>query len=640
MLALSLRLCGIIGIVLVATTTQAQKPNIIHIMVDDAGPGDFTSFWAESPVKTPHLDQLAKQGMRFTNAYAGGANCAPSRSALMTGRHLGRAYMRCNAGSIAIRDADLTIAELLKSAGYATAGYGKWGLGPPGSSGAAERQGFDEFVGYYDQVHAHSHYPDRLYDSGKTLLIPENANFNEPETGLVPNSRVHAHRVVFDRMKSFIQKQCEAGAPFYAWGAWTPPHRKSTLNKEQADPGGLYHPYNNRPGWDDFDKIQAGFVTWVDQQVGELRAMLEDPNGDGDKSDSVAGNTLIIFTSDNGGWQSKHEWDRNVETRGGKTVDIRGAKEGYYEGGLRTPMIAYWPGKIQPGSESDLHVAFYDYLPTFAELAGAASSIPEVTDGVSFAPTLSGVGRQKAREGLYFEGYRYNPNSTPTKVARIGDWKLIQSPDGGLQLYDLATDPSETTNRASDTKVEATRRQLLKFIDANHTPIASHLSILPDDVGTGNARRDGVMSFGLRKTDQQRKWSATAKGDAKQFSTVVLGGDKQAIDLHLDDLHMEYKTKLTLKPSGKSRPELAVELVGESGFTYLCGVVATKSLETGVAKTLTVTLLQTGVSPKQDDLASDLGKNLTLRTSHDGPDGALELGEVTLVGQDAVPGNP
>ncbi|QDU91449.1 Arylsulfatase precursor [Pirellulimonas nuda] len=244
-----------------AASAQPAKPNIVHIMVDDAALGDFTSFWADSPVHTPNLDALAQEGMRFTQAYCGAANCAPSRSALMTGSHLGHAYMRVNSGSVAIRDADVTIAEVLRAAGYATGGYGKWGLGAPGSPGAPELQGFDEFVGYYDQVHAHSHFPDRLYDTGQTLLIPQNTGFHEPETGLVSDARVHAHSIIFDRMKAFVQSNSESETPCYAWGAWTPPHRKSTLNQSAAGPGGVYEPYADNPGWDDFDKIQAGFVT-------------------------------------------------------------------------------------------------------------------------------------------------------------------------------------------------------------------------------------------------------------------------------------------------------------------------------------------------------------------------------------------
>ncbi|MEN1679709.1 MAG: sulfatase-like hydrolase/transferase [Planctomycetota bacterium] len=612
-------------------------PNIIHIMVDDAGLGDFTSFWADSPIHTPNLDQLAAGGMKFTQAYAGGANCAPSRSALMTGRHLGRAYMRSNAGSIAIRNVDTTIAEVLGTAGYATAGYGKWGLGAPGSPGAPERQGFDEFVGYYDQVHAHSHYPDRLYDSGQTLLIPENANFSEPETGLVSNSRVHAHSIIFDRMKTWVQTQSQAGTPFYAWGAWTPPHRKSTLSLSEADPGGYYELYASNPGWDDFDKIQAAFVTWVDEQVGELRATLQDPNGDGDASDSVAENTLIVFTSDNGGWENgNHAWDRNIETVDGQSVDLRRAKESYYEGGLRTPMIAYWPGTIAPGTESDLPVAFYDYLPTFAELAGVQSAVPDAVDGVSFAPTVSGVGSQPQRDGLYFEGYGYNPNREPTKIARIGDWKMIANRSGDIELYNLAEDPSETTNRAFDASAAGIREQLLGYIQQQHTPIQTHLSILPANIGTGNAGRDGIMPFGVRGADKERVWFIGESGDTQSLSGPVRGDGAGLIDVYLDDLHMVWSVDLTAEVVAAGVSQVEVRLIGDSGFSYFEGSFDATQLPDATASPVTVSLTQTGVSPEASDLAGDLGGSLRLEFSHSGPAGALLAGAITVTGVEAT----
>lgn len=619
-----------------ATTTAADKPNIIHIMVDDAGLGDFTSFWADSPVQTPNLDVLAAQGMRFTQAYCGAANCAPSRSALMTGRHLGHAYMRSNAGSISIRDVDVTIAEVLQQAGYTTGGYGKWGLGAPGSPGVPERQGFDEFVGYYDQVHAHSHYPDRLYDSGAALIIPENASFSEPETGLVPNQRVHAHSIIFDRMRSFVQSNAQSQTPFYAWGAWTPPHRKSTLNESEADPGGLYHLYDKQPGWDDFDKIQAGFVTWIDQQVGELQQVLADPDGNGDTADSVLDNTLIIFTSDNGGWQSQHNWDRNIETRDGQTVDIRGAKEGYYEGGLRTPMIAYWPGKIAAGSEAALPVAFYDYMPTFAELAGVTEQLPVGADGVSFAPTLTGVGMQQQREGLYFEGYAYNPNQDATQIARIGDWKMIRHRGGAIEMFDLAGDPSETTNRAGDPTVRDVRDQLTSFILRNHAPITAHFSVLPPNVGTGNANRDGVMAFGVRPDDESRNWHVAEAGDGRNLSGAVRDESNSPIDVFLNDLHMVYTVDLSLERTAAPAPEVAIELVGSSGFTYFTGAVQTDALPIGTAQALQVTLDAVGNSPSTNELATDLGSTLSLRLTHDGEAGDLLASNIALAGADAV----
>ena len=609
--------------------TAGDKPNIIHIMIDDAGPGDFTSFWADSPVHTPNIDQLAADGVRFTRAYAGAANCAPSRSALLTGRHAGHTYMRVNSGSNSLRDADLTVAEMLRDAGYATGGYGKWGLGAPGTPGAPERQGFDEFVGYYDQVHAHYHFPDRLYDAGNPLLIPENDGFNEPETGLVSDARVHAHGVIFDRMQQFVRTHSQSGTPFYAWGAWTPPHRRSTLNQSTAQPGGIYDQYASEPGWNDFDKIQAAFVTWVDDQVGQLRATLADPNGDGDTSDSVAENTLIIFTSDNGGWQSAHNWDRNIETRGGQTVDLRGAKEAYFEGGLRTPMIAAWPGTIAGGNDSDTPVAFYDYLATFAELSGA-ESVP-ANDGVSFAPTLTGQGQQQQREGLYFEGYAYNPNSTPTQIARMGDWKIIRK-GGNIQIFDLAADPSETTNRFNDPAVAEVQEQLIGYLLRQRLPITSQLAVIPPNVGTSNAARDGEIAQGIRPAAQPRDWEISGTGDAQDFAGTVLD-QGQPIDLYLDDLHMVYELQLDVTRSGEESPLVDVSLVGQSGFTYYTAAIDVSQIAAGSTSTVDVLLEYVEASPSQGDLAGDLGDPLTLKLAHAGETGEVQIANMTLTGQ-------
>ncbi|QDU56858.1 sulfatase-like hydrolase/transferase [Aeoliella mucimassa] len=615
---------------------SAGQPNIIHIMVDDAGTGDFTHSWADSPIHTPNLDQLASDGMRFTQAYTGAANCAPSRSSLMTGLHGGHTYMRINSGSNSLRDADVTIAEVLKSAGYATGGYGKWGLGAPGSPGAPELQGFDDFVGYYDQRHAHYHFPDRIFDAGTPLLIPENANFNEPETGLIPNDRVHAHTIVFDRMQQFVRANSQSGTPFYAWGAWTPPHRRSTINESAAEPGGYYDLYANNEDWDDFDKIQAAFVTWIDDQVGQLRATLADPNGDGDTSDSVLENTVIIFTSDNGGWQSAHNWDRNIETRDGQTVDLRGAKEGYYEGGVRTPMIAFWPGTIEGGTTSDQPVAFYDYMQTFADLAGV-TQVPS-NDGVSFAPTLTGQGTQAERDGLYFEGYAYDAGRVPNQIGRLGDWKIIRRA-GSIEIFDLSTDPSETTNRYNDPAIQEIQGQLISYITRNHVPMSSQLALVPPDVGTGRAERDGIVTQAIRPAEQTRAWHVDGSGDPRNFTGAVQD-EAEGIALYLDDLHQLYDVTLDLTRAGQAAPLLELTLKGQSGFTYLQGAIDTAALTVGNSTSTSVQLGYVGDSPTQEQLAADLGSPFTLQLSYAGDAGQLQFDHITLQGKAPVIGAP
>jgi len=615
-------------------SNAADKPNIIHIMVDDAGTGDFTSYFQDSPVQTPNLDALASDGLKFTNAYAGAVSCAPSRSVLLTGYHGGHTYLRSNNGSVSIRDRDVTIAEVLKTSGYATSGYGKWGVGEPGTPGAPERQGFDEFVGYYDQVHAHYHHPDRIYDTGFPLLIPENDGFNEPETGLVANSRVHAHSIIFNRMKSFIQTSIAEDKPFYSWGAWTPPHRRSTLAQSEADPGGLYDIYHSaHPEWSERAKIQAAYVTWIDRQVGELRATLADPNGDGDTSDSVAENTLLIFTSDNGGWDGGHPWDRNAETVNGQPVDLRREKEDSHEGGLRVPMLAYWPGTIAPGTQSDHITTFSDFLPTFAELAGATAAVPGDIDGLSIVPTLTGVGTQAVHEGVYFEDYSYDDNrSNPQIAVRMGDWKLIRNHNGSEELYNLASDPSESSNQINNPSFQTQKDQLLAFISSNHTPVTAQFTLDPPNAGTSNAPRDGIVANGIRPANHvDRDWTVAESGDAQSLTGNVLDSQGAAVQLFLDDLHQEYELEVSVDRLGSASPTLQVELLGESGVAYYSGSYDTSLQATG-ASTVTVDLNVTVTSPEKNLLAGDIDNGLTLRFSHAGSAGEINISSVQLTG--------
>ena len=616
----------------------AQQPNIIHIMVDDAGTGDFTSYFQNSPVQTPNLDALAADGLKFTNAYAGAVSCAPSRSVLLTGYHGGHTYLRSNNGSVSLRDRDVTIAEVLKTSGYATSGYGKWGVGQPGSPGAPELQGFDEFVGYYDQVHAHYHHPDRIYDTGFPLPIPENEGFNEPETGLVSDSRVHAHTIIYDRMKSFIKSSIEQDQPFYSWGAWTPPHRRSTLAQAEANPGGLYDIYHSvHPGWSERAKIQAAYVTWIDQQVGDLRATLADPNGDGDTSDSVAENTLLIFTSDNGGWDGGHPWDRNAETVNGQTVDLRREKEDSHEGGLRVPMIAYWPGTIAPGTQSDHITTFSDFMPTFADLAGATAGLPSDIDGISLAPTLRGVGTQAEHEGIYFEDYSYDDNrSTPQVAVRMGDWKLIRNHNGGQELYNLASDPEESSNQINNPAFLTQKNQLIAFMNDNHTPITAQFTLDPPNVGTGNAARDGMIAHGIRPSDHlNRDWNIAESGDALSLTGDLLNDQGEAVLLFLDDFHQDYQLEFSADRLTGASPTLHVELRGASGTPYYFGSYDTAEQAMGTSDVV-LDLQVTGTSPNKNTLASDINSGLTLRVFHDGSLGEVSIGSIELVGPDPI----
>jgi len=598
----------------------STKPNIIFIMVDDAGLGDFSSYAANTPVQTPNIDSLAASGMKFTNAYAPANVCGPSRSSLLTGLHQGHAPIRGNFNTAGIFDKETTVGEVLKTAGYATGGYGKWGIGSPGTTGAPERQGFDEFVGYYHQVHAHSHYPDRIYDSGATLLIPENSNFSEPETGLVSNTRKHAHGIIFDRMTSFIETNAQANQPFFAYGAWTPPHRKSTLSQSQSE---FYDLYANQPGWSDFDKIQAGFISWVDDQVGQVVQQVSDLG--------IAEDTLIIFTSDNGGWQSSLDYDRNTETVNGQDVALRGGKGSINEGGLRVPFIASWDGHIQAGSESDLLTYFPDMMTTFAELAGAQSGLPAATDGISIVPTLTGTGNQTARNAIYFEDRsNSNPTGAFAQAVRMDDWKAIRTTSGAVQLYDLSTDPTESNNVAAANP--AVVAQVTAFMDANHEQMRPQFNVNPPNVGTGNAAKDGVIALGIRPglAAVSRNWSLLETGDAESLSGLIRDDSETPALMYLDDLEQDFEVTINVNRTGSASPLLSLELRGDSGHIYFIGSYDTSAIAANSTEEVTIGLDLRPATPSAGTLAGDLGSELTLLLSHDGAAGQVLVSDISF----------
>ena len=613
--------CACLVLASVPPTTLAQtKPNIIFIMVDDAGLGDFTSYAQNSPVQTPNIDALAASGMKFTNAYAPANVCGPSRSSLLTGLHQGHASIRGNFNTAGIFDKETTIGEVLKTAGYATGGYGKWGVGSPGTTGAPERQGFDEFVGYYHQVHAHSHYPDRIYDSGAPLLIPENSNFSEPETGIVSSTRKHAHGIIFDRMTSFIDTNAQADKPFFAYGAWTPPHRKSTLSEADSQ---FYDLYDNQPGWSDFDKIQAGFVSWIDNQVGQVVQQVNDLG--------IADDTVIIFTTDHGGWQSSLNHDRNTETVNGQDIELRGGKGSINEGGLRVPFIASWPGRIQPGSESDLLTYFPDMMATFAELAGAESGLPASTDGISIVPTLTAQGTQTARNAIYFEDRsNSNPTGTFAQAVRMDDWKAIRTTSGAVQLYDLATDPTESNNVAGANPTIVA--QVIAFMDANHEQMRPQFNINPPNVGTGNAGKDGIIALGIRPglPSVSRNWSLNESGDAESLSGLVRDASDTPATLYLDDLEQDYELTLDVNRTDAASPVLSIDFRGESGTVYFTGSFDTSAIAAGATEEVTIDLELRPATPSAGTLAGDLGSELTLFISHSGSVGDILVSDISF----------
>ncbi len=428
---------------------RQERPNIVFIMADDLGYGELGCYGQEK-IQTPRIDRMASEGMRFTDAYSGCSVCAPARSVLMTGLHMGHTSVRSNPGGVPILDRDTTVAELLKAEGYATGCFGKWGLGDIGTSGAPWRQGFDEFVGYLHQAHAHYYYPLYLYDNDQRLPLDGNEG---------DGRGTYSHDVIADRALDFISRHREQ--PFFCYVPFTIPHSEYT-----APPDAIYAQYENRfeepvlrenanrPGRlirpEQPHATLAAMITRLDRDVGRILDRIAELGLDE--------NTIVFFTSDNGA--AAASWTDYFRSSG----PLRGAKRTFYEGGIRVPMLARWPGRIAAGSTSDHVCGFQDFLPTALELAGA--SLPDEGDGLSLVPTLLGEGQQRTHEYLYWELPRYDSTSgefrdeTPSQAVRTGNWKAVRpAPEAPLELYDLATDPSETRNLA------ATRPDVLSRIE-------------------------------------------------------------------------------------------------------------------------------------------------------------------------------
>jgi arylsulfatase A-like enzyme len=413
-----------------ASLPAADKPNIIFILVDDAGIGDFSPYGCKYGV-TPNINRLANEGMKFTRAYSGSAVCAPSRYVLMTGQHTGHALRRANQskiGLLSLPPQQTTVATLLHGAGYATGGFGKWGLGNPGSTGAAEKQGFDVFFGYYDQKHAHDYYTDHLVRNGVDVPQPQSGKRSWED---------YSHTRIADETLKFIEQNKDR--PFFCYAAWTPPHGDFVIPE---------NPVFGQKAWTEEVRNYAAMVALVDKDVGRLMKKLKDLG--------IDEKTLVVFSSDNG---ANLEFIESLGSTGG----LRGYKRMLYEGGTRTPFIARWPGKIQPSTTSDLLTSSVDFLPTAAELSGVPG--PKGLDGHSIVPTLLGKGQQVVHASLYFE--IYEPYFQ--QAVRMGDWKGYRlGTKAPLELYDLKSDPAEKQN------IAAAHPDIVKRIEAimaaEHTP--------------------------------------------------------------------------------------------------------------------------------------------------------------------------
>lgn len=408
---------------ILATTDAAERPNIVYILADDLGYGDLGSYGQEL-IRTPRLDQLATKGMRFTQHYSGAPSCHPSRCVLFTGKHTGQARIRANSKQ-PLHPEDYTLSQMFQQAGYATGGVGKWALGDADTAGAPWRKGMDEFFGYLDQTHAHTYYPDFLWRDGQRLEIAGNQEGKRT---------VYSHDLFADQTLDFIRRHQDQ--PFFFYTAFTIPHAEVTVPDDslaeylgkwpepKAFPGSKTYCPQDKPR-----AVRAAMITRMDRDVGRILDLLDVLK--------LSDNTLVIFTSDNGPITAGGQDPAFFNSAG----PLRGLKFTLYEGGIRVPMIARWPGKIAAGSTNDRVSDFADMFPTFAEVID--TKCPDGLDGVSILPTLLGQEEKQAdRDRFYWE-------AAPQQAIRVGDWKAYRPRQNApLQLYDLRQDIGERTDLA------------------------------------------------------------------------------------------------------------------------------------------------------------------------------------------------
>ena len=427
-----------------ASEVNNRKPNIIYILADDLGYGDL-SCYGQTKFQTPHIDQLATEGMRFTQHYSGSTVCAPSRSVLMTGLHTGRTPIRGNKeiqpeGQHPISDTVFTLSKMLQQAGYITGAFGKWGLGFPGSEGDPTNQGFDAFFGYNCQRLGHNYYPYYLWHNDQKVMLE--ANEGKAEGSYAPV-------LIHEKALEFIESNKDTS--FFLFIPSIIPHAELAAPEEYLEKyRGKFPPEKAYEGVDDGPDYRKGpygsqaethaafaaMIHMLDDQVGEIMAKL--------KELGIDENTLVIFTSDNGPHQEGGADPDYFDSNG----PLRGYKRDLYEGGIRVPMIARWPGKIAAESTSDHISAFWDVMPTMAQLVDV--SVPENIDGISLLPTLTGEGSQSTHDYLYWEFHEKGGRV----AVRKGQWKVVrynvlENPDGPLELYDLSQDVGETNNIAA-----------------------------------------------------------------------------------------------------------------------------------------------------------------------------------------------
>ena len=460
------RLLTLLALAFISISYAAEKetpPNVIYILTDDLGMGDLGCY-GQKKLKTPNIDRIANEGMRFTDHYSGNTVCSPSRAVLMTGQHPGKVHCRGNGdeNSFALDPDMVTLPRLFKNAGYATGAFGKWGLGVTSEKGAPNpmTHGFDHYSGWKSQMIAHTYYPTTITRDGKDIPLEEGT---------------YIHALIMADAEAFIKKNAEAKQPFFCYIPTAVPHAAMHAPKELHEKWRKVYPqfdkkigtYGAGPGekTPDVKNPIAGFAAMMenfDNQVGGILDMLVELG--------IDDNTIVLFASDNGthheGGHDPKFWDSNGP--------LRGIKRDLYEGGIRTPFLVRWPGKVESGSVNEHRSAFQDILPTMAELT--SQPIPEQNDGISMLPTILGKSDQSEHDFLYFEFIQGSSKAYTARALRMGDWKAVQRSEKNrgkkflpIELYNLKKDLSEENDLAAQNP--ELLQQMEKLMDKAHTPI-------------------------------------------------------------------------------------------------------------------------------------------------------------------------
>jgi len=453
---------------------DVKRPNIVFIMADDLGYGELGCY-GQKKIQTPNIDKLCREGMKFTRHYSGAPVCAPARCALMTGKHLGNAIIRDNRaakplGQHPIPASETTIAELLKQEGYATGAFGKWGLGPPESSGDPLKQGFDRFFGYNCQRNAHSLFPQEIQDDDKRLRLendppvpghaklPQGADPDDPQSYEIFRGQDFAPDRINKAALEFIRANKDA--PFFLYYPTVIPHLALQVPDDEILQGYEDMAWEEKPDSARYtpcfkpNSTYAALITRLDMYVGRVIDEL--------RRQGIEDDTMIVFTSDNGATYLGPMAEFFDSTGG-----LRAYKGSIYEGGIRVPLIVKWPGHVKAGTESDFPCGFEDWLPTLLDVAASPGIVPEDTDGVSLVPVLEGKTPPK-RQYIYREFAGYGGQ----QAVWLGDWKgvrrNIKKGNLDIELYNLAEDPSETKNIAEQHKMMVA--EIESIMEREHTP--------------------------------------------------------------------------------------------------------------------------------------------------------------------------